>query len=1006
MVSRRDFIKTTALGGTLVATGQMANARSVIYSATKPESGYVQEGEKKIPLIKEADIVVVGGSSAAVAAAGAAARAGSRVFLVASLSYLGDDACGSFRIVPGEGEKPDNPLSRRLFLQSKNPTPLYIKTELENELINYGVDFLYSSYVTNILVDEGKNPAGIVITNRSGRQAIRCKVIIDATHSASVARVAGARFTDFRAGKYDFNFVTVGSELQSIQGVKAEEVPYSIARKEKQLPVVRYTFNLPVEDDSYAAIQEIEQTIRDKTWTPGQSDSSDILEYVPFVSIIPERKSSENISNMRELPLEALKPAGINNLWVLSPSAGVSKGTAETIMRPVYGTTLGIIVGETVAIDLEKRGLQKEEGGQQMTGKVLPLAGKGDYKGEVRELLQPLRPGRNIGFATSSNDVLPILGSYDVVVMGGGTAGGPAGISAARQGAKTLVLEYLHGLGGIMTLGLIGKYWDGYREGFSSEVDNGVREMASLDHPRQMKTWKGNHSSDWKQEYFRRELRQAGGELWFGVLGCGAVVKNNKVSGVVITTPYGRGVILSKIVIDSTGSADIAIAAGAEYNYTGKNVAVQGAGMGHWNPEDHYNNNDWNFVDDSDILDVSRIYVQAKNKIQGQYDLVKLPQTRERRRMVGEYTVSVYDVISKRRFPDTISYHKSSFDTHGMIVDPYFILSPPEKRHTIYDADVPLRALLPKGLDGVIVTGLGASADRDAMPVIRMQSCLQTQGFSVGYLAATAVKENKSIREVDIKKIQKHLVEIGNLPERILKEKPFKRYSDRDFTEAAKSLKDNYKGLEVLLTDHDRCRRVVESEIKATSNHEARVIYASVLCMLGDNTYAPIISGEIKGKSEWDKGWDYTGMGQFGPSMSRMDSLLFALGKCRDSNSLTAIIEKASILKPESEFSHFRAVAFALGEINSNEAAPILYDLLMSPGMRYHHISSYSDARRKAVPGLNDTSARNAALKEIYLAYALYACGDKNELGYTTLKNYSNGLQGHYARFATDKIKG
>ncbi|MEA4918655.1 FAD-dependent oxidoreductase [Proteiniphilum sp.] len=993
MVTRRDFIKLTTLGGTLAATGQMSNAHKIFASATKPDSGYIMEGEKKIPIIEDVDIVIVGGTSAAVAAAGAASRTGSKVFLVAPLSYLGDDICGSFKIVCNENEKPDNPLSRRLFLQTKNPTPLYIKTELENELIDYDVDFLYSSYVTNILVDQANNPSGIVIANRSGRQAIRCKAIIDATHVASVARIAGAQFTDFKAREYTFNFVTVGSEIQSIPDVKAEKISYSITVNNKQLPVVRYSFQMHVENDSYAIVQDIEQIIRDKVWTPEQSDSSDILEYVPFVSILSEKGVSKEVSSVAEIPIEALKPKGIKNLWILGPSADIPNETANRIMRPVHGTSLGIIVGETVALSLKNNLLNSEL-------KVYNPAIKGDSKGEIKELLRPLRQELHQGFVTSPNDVLPILDSYDVIVMGGGTAGGPAGISAARQGVKTLVLEYLHGLGGIMTLGLIGRYWDGYREGFSSEVDHGVRAMAPLDHPRQLKNWKNDHLSDWKQEFFRRELRKAGGDLWFGILGCGALVKNNKVSGIVVTTPYGRGVILSKIVIDSTGSADVAIAAGADYNYTGENVAVQGAGMGSWKPGDFYNNNDWAFIDDSDVLDISRIYVQAKKKLTGNYDMVKLPQTRERRRMVGECTVSVYDVISKRRYPDTISYHMSSFDTHGMIVDPYFILSPPEARHTIYDADVPLRALLPKGMDGIIVTGLGASADRDAMPVIRMQSCLQNQGFSVGYLAATAIKEEKSLREINIKKIQKHLVEIGNLPDRILKEKPFKGYSDNEFSTAAKSIKENYKGLEVLLSDHDKCRRTIKKEIELTSLQNDLIIYASVLCMLGDNSYAHVIADEIKKNEKWDVGWNYTGMGQFGPSMSRMDSLLFALGKSKDKASLPVILEKAALLKPENTFSHFRAVASALGEIKSKDAVPVLYNLLMHPGMRYHHLSSYRDARRKVIPSTNDTTVRNSALKEIHLAHALFACGDKDNLGETILKSYANGLEGHYAQFS------
>ena len=36
---------------------------------------------------------------------------------------------------------------------------------------------------------------------------------------------------------------------------------------------------------------------------------------------------------------------------------------------------------------------------------------------------------------------VPVIGEYDVVVVGGGTGGAPAGIGAGRQGARTLVIE-------------------------------------------------------------------------------------------------------------------------------------------------------------------------------------------------------------------------------------------------------------------------------------------------------------------------------------------------------------------------------------------------------------------------------------------------------------------------------------------------------------------------------------------------------------------------------------
>ena len=43
--------------------------------------------------------------------------------------------------------------------------------------------------------------------------------------------------------------------------------------------------------------------------------------------------------------------------------------------------------------------------------------------------------------------------SYDVVVCGGGTAGFCAAVAAAREGAKTCVLERFGALGGTMTIG-------------------------------------------------------------------------------------------------------------------------------------------------------------------------------------------------------------------------------------------------------------------------------------------------------------------------------------------------------------------------------------------------------------------------------------------------------------------------------------------------------------------------------------------------------------------------
>jgi len=1002
MITRRDFIKVTAATGAFASVGRVSDAKAAV-EPVLPDTDLALEGERKIPLIADADIIVAGGSSRAVAAAVAAAKTGCRVFLVAYMPYLGDDICGSFLYDRKDDEVFRTSIAENIFSGDKYPMPLHVKKILEDELIDNGVNFLYNSYVTNVLTNDSGDVRGVVIANRSGRQAIRAKAVIDATHTATVAELSGAKFSPFKTGNHDFLFTVVGNKPKNVTGIKKSEAfPKPFEYKGKYYPVTRYTVSCEIKDNTYASLMEAEQKARSLTWDPDQVDSSDLLWYIPSQYIVSEKRYEGNEMSIRKIPEQAFQPKDIANLWVLGPCANMSREAAEKVMRPIPALFLGELLGEKIAEKVKKITLSAQN------LKVKQSKTNAFNYGMIGEVLKPLRTVGSFGSqesVVSGAGSLPVLGSYDVVVLGGGTAGAVAGLSSAKHGAKTLVLEYLHGLGGLTTLGLIGRYWDGFRGGFSYTIDKSVTEMAPKDHPRQLKDWEAETQSDWKQEWYRRELLNAKGELWFGVLGCGALVEDNKVKGVVVATPFGRGVILSKVLVDSTGSADIAIAAGAEFDYTGKKtLAVQGAGMGKMDPGDFYCNNDWLFIDDSDILDVSRVFVQSKAKFKGFYDIVKIPQTRERRRVVGEHIVSVYDVLHHRRYPDTISYHKSSFDTHGMIVDPFFILSPPLARHTIYDADVPLRSLLPKGLDGILTTGLGASAHRDAMPVIRMQPCLQNQGYAVGYLSATAIKEGKSIRKVDIKKIQKHLVSIGNLPERVLKDKEFNGFSNSEMKAASRSVTDSYNGLEILLTDHVRCKKLIHEQIKNVSSFDDKVVYASILCILGDNNYSSVLKEKISRYKEWDKGWHYTGMHQFGMSLSQLDAYIISLGNAKDTSSLNEILEKAKMLYPEDYFSHFRAISMATEAINSRDAIPVLAEMLTSPGLRGHSVNNYVEARNQTVPNDIDVTFRNKALKELHLARALYLCGDKDGLGKEVLMKYAGSLQGHYARYARESL--
>jgi len=106
-------------------------------------------------------------------------------------------------------------------------------------------------------------------------------------------------------------------------------------------------------------------------------------------------------------------------------------------------------------------------------------------------------------------------------------------------------------------------------------------------------------------EWYRQELLKAGADIWFGVIGCGAFVKDDQVLGAVVATPYGRGVVLAGAVIDATGNSDIAAAAGAECIYTdASEFGMQGTGLPGRKLGGAYNNTDFTIVDETDMIDI------------------------------------------------------------------------------------------------------------------------------------------------------------------------------------------------------------------------------------------------------------------------------------------------------------------------------------------------------------------------------------------------------------------
>lgn len=987
-MTRRNFVKSLMSGSLLALNSNLIfpyDMRSEYLYNVIQDSVYHKPYNKSI--WKDVDLVVIGGTTGGISTAISAAKKGLKVFVVTSYPYLGEDICAYFRYWPRSYDNsPD--LFNKIFFGALPPTPLHVKTVLESELINNGIEFVYCSFISNILVDSNGNLSGICINNRSGQQVIRSKCIVDTTQEAIVARLSQVAFYDFLPQKCEFKFVVIGNNEKKHSSIVNSHVIYPAFNVNgKSYRAIEYTFETFLDNYDYKSIMKIEHDVKTITWDVEQVDCSDSLFFVP----ISYMKSKD--------PFLADE---FSNLFIFGMNSSIPRDKIMDFMEPNEYIKEGEILGNRIYdivknISINSRSIIK------------PILPNGDLEGDLL-LVNNSRFFPPLDLVKFSGGGIPVLGKYDVVVIGGGTAGAPAAISAARKGVKVLLLEYLHGLGGIGTYGLIGSYTAGYCKGFTEEIDVAMQNIAPKGHYRNIREDSREWPIDWKAEWFRKEIIKSGGTIWNQVLVNGVLKDGEKIKGVVVQTPMGEGVICCKCVIDSTGSADVAIAAGCDYEYTGsESLAVQGAGLGHYNLGDHYNNTDWTFVDDTDVVDVTRLFIQAKLKNIGSYDIGKLPQTRERRRIVAEYNISVTDMINKKTFYDTISYHRSNFDTHGFTEDIFFTIMPPLGGHITYDVKLPLRSLLPLKIENLIVTGLGCGANRDAMPVIRMQPDLQNQGYAVGIVAAESILQNKSICKLDIKYIQHQLIEKGNLPAEVLDEKDSIAITKHEIECLKNVVIDNYKGLEKILSVPSISIPILKQWYENASFSD-KLYYANILCMMKVSVGVERILEEVKLYTDWDKGWNYRGMHQFGPSLSRLDNYIIALGYSNNRIVIPEILRLSKLLTPQSEFSHFRAISIAIENCRSKDFQQVLYDLLMN-GMIGNYVKNHKDATIKIKPNIIDRvyiledTMRNQALKELYIAKALYLCGDKEGIGKRVLENYACGLEGHYARFAFEVLQ-
>lgn len=877
-----------------------------------------------VPLMVNTDVLVAGASTDAIQLALEAKKAGLRVFVISGYTYLGENICPAMNFW-------DESLAMfgELFPEwpERVPTPMSVKRKLEHMLIENDIPFLFETHVLRLMRDTDGAYAGALIGNRSGLQIIRANMIIDGTERSLVARQTRMPFKPFVPGMKNIERIVFVDE-QSDYDAPAMSVPFHLDGKPLFARKFSATLNMP--DCSPGAFAAAELEMRHLSWSDAIIGSADRCLF-----------TLEDSSCGHDPEAFVFIPGQLRG------EGGIAEASISAHGEPCAIATLPDGVCKT----------------SPMACGFVP----------------------SFRYADKRSCVVPDaewaeLGAFDVLVAGGGTGGAAAGVGAARSGADTLVIESKSHLGGVGTEGRIAAYWFGNRVGFTAEVDKGVEALGGSVQDCSRK-WKVEH----KQQYWQDTAVTSGCHVWFDTLIVAVEAVAGVVRSLICASPYGIGVVKAHAVVDATGNADVAAPAGAETFYSDAlEPALQGTGMPPAIPGVSSFNSDYTFSVDSDVEDITRTCITARELYADKFDGGRLVDTRERRRIVGDLCLQPMDFYLDRSYYDTLNIASSNFDTHGFTVHPIFTLRPPHEEPL--SARVPLRTMLPRGVENVIVTGLGMSSHRDALPVVRMQADVQNQGYAAGIAAAMAVSAGGCFRRIDVKALQRELVNIGILPAAEL--------------EAVDSIDLSLDPVAAAFADPEGALPGLRERFLAAPSLDD----ALLLAFLGDAGGRELLREYIAAAS-WDKGWHYTGMHQFGASCSRLDTVIMALAGIAEDADAAAVGRLAGELRPEHEFSHYRSCAMFYCVHPAPDAVPVLEALLEMPGMRNWALVRRTQLYERVIHDIIDTDERNHMLKEFYMAMALFKCAPENPTANQILTEYASGMHGLFARYAAVLLK-
>lgn len=202
----------------------------------RPALGVIREPGRDIPVYRECDVLVVGGGPSGTAAAVAAARTGAEVILLERYNHLGGLSTGGLviwidrmtdwsgqHVIRGFAEEildrlPADAIAgpAREEWGSRDPAraahwsqrtasyhgivtwsptldPERLKLASQDLVVQEGVRLVFHSWAAMPLMEEGR-VRGAIFESKAGRQAVRAKVVVDATGDGDLFARAGAAY--------------------------------------------------------------------------------------------------------------------------------------------------------------------------------------------------------------------------------------------------------------------------------------------------------------------------------------------------------------------------------------------------------------------------------------------------------------------------------------------------------------------------------------------------------------------------------------------------------------------------------------------------------------------------------------------------------------------------------------------------------------------------------------------------------------------------------------------